>query len=110
MRKKIVIGKPKDLIKKAIKGNAYVTKGNSKEQKIIKEGNPVSVSEKINPHSSAVIGLNKGITKNMDNFESLRIDVWFSTQLAKGVEPKDGYSEISDIIDEVLEEMVAEYT
>ncbi len=110
VRKKIPVRKSKDLLKKEIKKNVHITKGNSKEQKVLKEGKPVSISEKINPHSPVIIGLNKGVTKNMDNFESLRIDVWFSTPLAKGVDPKDGYSEISDIIDDVLEEMVAEYT
>lgn len=110
VRKKIPVRKSKDLLKKEIKENTQVTRGTSKEQKVLKEGNPVSISEKINHHSPIIIGLNKGVTKNMDNFESLRIDVWFSTPLAEGIDPKDGYSEISDIIDDVLEEMVAEYT
>lgn len=107
--KKILVKKSKDLLKKEVKKNAHITRGNSKEQKVLKEGNPVSISEKINPYLSTVIGLNKGITKNMDNFESLRVDVWCSRPLAESVDPKDGYSEISDIIDEVLEEIVAEY-
>ncbi len=110
LRKKIPVRKSKDLLKKEIEKNIHITRGNSKERKVLKESNPVSISKKINPHSPVIIGLNKGVTKNMDNFESLRIDVWFSTPLAEGVDPKDGYSEISDIIDDILEEMVAEYT
>lgn len=101
--------KNKSLLKQQAKDNAQVTKGASKNQIVLKEGNCCSISDKIVPHTPAVIGINKGVTKNMDNYESLRVDVWCSTPLEEGLSIEEGYSELNEVIDEVLTEIVSEY-
>lgn len=49
-----------------------------------------------------VVGMNKGLTKNMDNFESFRADVWLSDVVGADETPEDALDRISGIIDERL--------
>ena len=90
--------------------NATVTKGTKNSQQVLKEGSPVSIAEKTrNSKRNTIVGLSKGVTKNMDNYESLRIDVWCTDELNNGEEMKDGIQRINEVLDEVLVELVEDY-
>lgn len=52
--------------------------------------------------------MSKGITKNMDNYESLRVDVWLTDEVAEGETVEQAYNRISALLTEVLEETVNE--
>lgn len=51
-------------------------------------------------------GISKGITKNMDNYESLRVDCWLSDVVREGETVQEAFARVESIIDEVLEESV----
>ena len=53
--------------------------------------------------------MSKGITKNMQNYESLRLDVWYSDVVRKGETPQDALQRVEAVIDTVLENTVAYY-
>ena len=102
--------KARETLKKKAKANLNVTKGTKSSQTVLKKGNPVDVTSKTNPHKEAIVGMNKGITKNMDNYESLRADVWLSIPCNNDIgDVSNAFKGISDILDEILEEVVAEY-
>ena len=69
--------KRSDLKSKA-KLNVNVTKKSSGNEEVLKKGNVVDIANKNVPHGTSIVGMSKGITKNMDNYESLRIDVWIA--------------------------------
>lgn len=51
-------------------------------------------------------GISKGCTKNMENYESLRVDCWLSDTVREGETVKEAFARVEAIIDEVLEESV----
>lgn len=76
------------------------------EVTVIKAGTPLDHSTKHDPYATAKFGMSKGITKNMGDFESLRVDVWLTSEVFEGESIKEAYSRVEEIIDEVLEEAV----
>ena len=78
--------KKKTLVKKGpvprVKSHVLITKGKGDNKEIIKEkGTLLETLDKTQPMNSleagkAIVGLAKGITKNLGNFESARIDCW----------------------------------
>ena len=88
------------LVNKA-KENTTVTRGTSKDQQTLKQGVPNEHSRKHLDGDVPVVGVSVGITKNMDNYESLRADVWLTDKVADG----------EDVISasNVLQEIVSEY-
>lgn len=73
---------------------------------VVKQGVPLDHSTKHYPYEKAQFGMSKGITKNMDNYESLRVDVWLTSEVQEGESIKEAYTRVEQIIDEVLEEAV----
>ena len=78
--------------------------GKQKEE-VIKAGNPLDHSEKHKPmgnqlsnSNSPMVGMSKGVTKNMDNYESLRVDCWLSDVVQEKETIEDAYNRISVII------------
>lgn len=72
----------------------------------IKSGTPLDHSMKHDSYATAKFGMSKGITKNMGDFESLRVDVWLTSEVFEGESIKEAYARVEAIIDEVLEEAV----
>lgn len=99
--------KRSDLKSKA-KLNVNVTKKSSGNEEVLKKGNVVDIANKNVPHGTSIVGMSKGITKNMDNYESLRIDVWIAVP-TEDDDYSDKFEEISSLLDEVLDEEVSEY-
>ena len=99
--------KKKTLREKAL-SNTQVTKGTKNDQKVLKEGTPLEHSVK---HlSSNIVGANLGLTKNMDNYESLRVDCWVTDEVREGETPKQAFERILGLLDEVLIATVKSYT
>ena len=87
--------------------NTTVTKKTGREAPtIVKQGVPLDHNVKHDSYDNAKFGMSKGITKNMDNYESLRVDVWLTSEVLPGESIKEAYVRVEQIIDEVLEEAV----
>lgn len=76
------------------------------EPTVIKSGTPIDHSVKHSPYEGAKFGMSKGVTKNMENYESLRVDVWLTGEALPGESIQEAYARVEEIIDEVLEESV----
>lgn len=95
----------KKLKEKAIE-NTNVTKGTSKNQNVLKKGVP---NDHVRKKNNKSVGMSIGITKNMDNYESLRVDCWLQDEVEEGETKKEAFQRINNILDEVLQETVSSY-
>lgn len=95
------------LKEKAVK-NSNVTKGTSKNQTVRKQGVPLDHSVK---HLSdvPVVGMSIGVTLNMQDYNSLRVDCWLSDKVAENESVEQAYSRVNKILSETLEEVVQQY-
>lgn len=94
-------------LKETARQNTSVTKKTGREApETVKAGIPLDHAIKHNPNEGAKFGMSKGVTKNMDNYESLRVDVWLTSEVLPGESIKEAYARVEAIIDEVLEEAV----
>ena len=78
--------------------NARVTKGTSKNQAIVKEGVPNDHTRKHQCGDSPVVGVNIGSTINMENYESLRADVWLSDTVQPNESIEQAYERVTNIV------------
>lgn len=78
----------------------------TKDYKTTKQGAPLENSTKVHGATCPMIGVNLGVTKNMGDYESLRVDVWLTDTLQQGETVQDGFARVADIAHEVLEEIV----
>lgn len=86
------------------KDNTTVTKKVAREEpKVIKSGIPLDHAVKRQP---ATVGMSKGVTKNMDNYESLRVDVWLTDEVRANETVEQAYARIEEVIDSTLENAV----
>lgn len=86
--------------------NLTTTKKTSDGIKTLKQGVPCDHSQKHDPKSGAIVGMSKGVTKNMDNYESFRADVWLSDTVKDGETPEEAVARIEAFIDSTLEQAV----
>lgn len=94
-------------LKQKAEANTTISKKVGREEPtVIKSGTPLDHSAKHDSYEGAKFGISKGITKNMDNYESLRVDVWLTSEVFEGESIKEAYARVEEIIDEVLEESV----
>lgn len=79
--------------------NTRVVKKSSGKEEVLKdEGNHLNTSNKrdiLNPNK--FVGVNIGITKNLDNYESLRVDVWIADNVQEDETHLDTLQRITDI-------------
>lgn len=103
--------KKKTLQEKAVE-NTTITKGTSANQRVIKEGNPLDHTPKfnINKTSPRTVGINIGITKNMGDFESLRVDCWITDEILEGETQSQALARLGAIASSELERQVEELT
>ena len=89
------------VLKEEAKKNTTVTKKDSKDkvEETIKKGTPLDHATK---KADSYVGISKGVTVNMDNYESLRVDCWLSIPLEDKT-PTEKFMELSEIIQEQLE-------
>ena len=94
--------------------NTTITRGNKRDgYSTVKSGRPLDHEAKQSPAKSKndffvgqTFGISKGVTKNMDNYESLRVDCWLSDVVREGETVQEAFARVESIIDEVLEESV----
>lgn len=98
--------KRKRLAKKAEENTTITKKVGREEAETIKSGTPLDHTAKHDPKHSAVVGMSKGVTKNMDNFESLRVDVWLSDTVQDGETAEEAMMRVEAFLDEALEKAV----
>ena len=87
--------------------NTQVTKGTSKNQEVIKEGVPNDHSVK---HlSSQIVGASVGVTLNMKDYNSLRVDCWLTDEVKENETVEQAYERILGVIDKQLNNTVDAY-
>lgn len=94
--------------------NTTITRGSKREGiSTIKAGKPLdhevkqtTAKKKNDLFVGQTFGISKGVTKNMDNYESLRVDCWLSDVVREGETVQEAFARVESIIDEVLEESV----
>lgn len=99
----------KSLNEKA-KENASVTIGTSKNQEVLKKGLPNDHSSKHFTSDAPVVGISIGSTINMENYESLRADVWLTDSVKKTETIEQAYQRVTKIVDKTLQDIVNQYT
>ena len=109
-----IIKKAKKLEEKAAENlNAEVRNGSTKDVTNIKKGNVVDPSQKhkdcIETQKGTRVGFNLGTTLNMENYESLRADVWISDEVQSGETIEDAIHRLKNICEEQLNSFVEEY-
>ena len=98
----------KKSLKEIASENTQVTKGTSKNQEVLKEGIPNDHSVK-HLTNDRVVGASVGITKNMDNYESLRVDCWLTDTVADNETVEQAYERILGVIDKTMQDTVSSY-
>ena len=101
-------------LKAQARENATVTRGNKRDgYNSVKVGRPLdhevkqsTAKKKNETYVGQTFGISKGVTKNMDNYESLRVDCWLSDVVREGETVQEAFARVESIIDEVLEESV----
>lgn len=99
--------KVKSLREKA-KDNSRVTRGTSKEQETLKEGVPNDHTRK-HITDTPMVGVSVGSTLNMDNYESLRVDVWLSDIVKEDETVETAYKRVIETVSSTLEEVIKIY-
>ena len=99
----------KKTLKEQASDNTQVTRGTSKDQKVLKQGIPNDHSRK-HLTQSPVVGVSIGSTINMENYESLRVDVWLTDNVHEGETIEQAYQRVTKTVDETLQNIVGQYT
>lgn len=90
------------------KENTTVTKGTSKSQKTLKSGTPNDHTRK-HQSNEKVVGVNIGVTLNMEDYNSLRVDCWLTDSVQEGETERQAFERVVGIVDEVLNDTVQAY-
>lgn len=98
----------KSLTEQAV-DNAQVTRGTSKNQSVLKKGLPNDHSAKHFTSEAPVVGVSIGSTINMENYESLRADVWLTDSVKENETIEQAYQRVIKIADETLQGIVNQY-
>lgn len=100
--------KKTNLAEKA-KANTAVSKRSSQSEETLKNGVHVDSKQKIGAPVGRTVGVAVGTTLNMDNYESLRVDVWISDEVQDGETIEAAYDRLRGVIANQLMETVAEF-
>lgn len=100
--------KKKQSLKQQAEDNTTVTQGTKSNQKVLKAGTPNDHHRK-QQSSPQTVGVNLGITKNMDNYESLRVDCWLTDEVQPGETPQQAFERVIGVVDTVLQDTVQSY-
>ena len=92
--------------KEEARKNTTITKKSSGKETVLKAGVPNDHVNKQERLEGVKFGMSKGVTKNMDNYESLRVDVWLSDEVMPGESVHEAFNRVEEVINEILEESV----
>lgn len=90
--------------------NTQVTRGTRNSQTVLKKGNPLEHSRKHLDGQCPVVGASIGTTLNMDNYESLRVDVWLTDDVKSNETVEQAYGRVVQTISKVLQDAISSYT
>lgn len=98
-------------VEEQAKKNTTVTKRANKQDTVLKEGTLIdhAVKHDVQSATNSKFGMSLGLTKNMDNYESLRADVWATDDVQDGETLEEAYTRLHATLGKVLEDIVAEY-
>lgn len=85
--------------KKEVNTEAKVVKKSSGKETVIKEEKPLDHAPKHNiPKTTPkTVGINIGVTRNMGDYESLRIDVWCTDEVQPSETMEEAIERLSDL-------------
>lgn len=89
--------------KKKPETKATITKTKNRKTEVIKEEQPLEGADKFLKHQQPTVGLSIGLTKNMGDFESLRIDVWCNDYVHEDETHDEAYNRIATLVKERIE-------
>lgn len=90
--------------------NTSVTRGTKNNQETLKKGVPNDMKHETHGGVTyPVVGVSVGITKNMDNYESLRVDCWLTDTVQEGETYEQAYSRVVAVVDKTLNDTVQSY-
>lgn len=104
----MALKKKKISLKKVAEENTTVTKGTKNNQEVLEEGTPNDHHRK-QESNTPVVGVNLGVTKNMDNYESLRVDVWLTDNVGEKETIEQAYERVLEVVDKVMIDTVNSY-
>ena len=101
-------------LREKARDNTTISRGNKRDgYNSVKAGKPLdhevkqsTAKNKNDIFVGQTFGVSKGITKNMDNYESLRVDCWLTDVVRENETVQEAFARVESIIDEVLEESV----
>lgn len=81
------------------KTNAKVTKGTKANQTVIKEETPLdhAIKHGDKKKSNKTVGINLGVTLNMGDYESLRVDVWCTDEVHANETHEEALERVSSL-------------
>lgn len=80
----------------------------SRNKDVVKAGEPLDHHPKQGtPLQSRSVGISKGVTRNMGDYESFRADVWVTDFVEDDETIEEALQRVEVIVDEVLEEAVS---
>ena len=89
--------------------NTTVTKGKSSDQKVLKEGKPNDHSRKHLDDTTPTVGCSIGVTLNMQDYNSLRVDTWLTDSVQENETIEKAYERVVAIVDKTLNGIVEVY-
>ena len=101
----MAIKKIKKSVELIAEENTTVSKRNGKEVEVVKQGIPLDHAVKQNLLSplEQTVGLSKGVTVNMGDYQSARVDCWVTTTIEEGETVQQALSRLAEIIDTRIE-------
>ena len=89
-----------------VKNNVNVARKTEGAEEVLKQGVPNDISRKCEKEQ---IGLSIGVTLNTGNYQSLKVDVWYSSNIQENETAEQAYSRVKKDIEKALNETVEEY-
>lgn len=94
-------------LKQKAKDNTTITRRVAGEEPVVvKAGVPNDHPNKRKPYEGMSFGISKGVTKNMGDYESLRVDVWLNDVVQPGETVEEAFARVEAVVDETLEQAV----
>lgn len=98
----------------AKKNTTVVKKVAREEPELIKAGTPKDHSLKHDPQEpaksrSSVVGASLGVTLNMDNYESVRIDCWLTDEVNENETKEEAFARVLAVVEKQVHEVASNY-
>lgn len=92
------------------KTHIKATKGSKTKSTTLKDEEPLdhTTQHNLNKQSTRTVGVNIGVTKNMGDFESLRVDCWMNDDIHEGETPQQAINRLYNIAVNELKNQIEE--